>query len=53
MLHNGSGRSFSDELLRLKESEVFSKVDHYAAICILIFSYATCVVYFGGVLRCD
>ena len=41
MLHIDSGDSNSDELIRLKESKVFSQVDHYAAICALIFSYVT------------
>jgi len=53
MLHIDSGGSTSDELTRLKESNVFSQVDHYAAICVFIFYYITCAVYCGGILRCD
>jgi hypothetical protein len=53
MLYIDNGGSTNYELIRLKESKVFSQVDHYAAICVLIFSDVTCVVYFGGIRRCD
>jgi len=51
MLRIDSGDCNSDELLRLKESKVFSQVEHYVSICIFIFSDVTCVVYFGGILN--
>jgi hypothetical protein len=51
MLHIDSGGSNSDEPKRLKELNVFSQVDHFAGICVLIFSYVTCVVYCGGILK--